>query len=123
MPYQITTTNTFIFDGDETNAGARAFVRDFRMFGMDGVEFGTAAQRAYLKDHRLFSFEGQGHNQDRTRANFTCMFAIEGHPGDPGIYAYVTNYVFDGTPGEQSIVAARETNYFIIDNVSQETPP
>ncbi|QGH74795.1 hypothetical protein MAL1_00024 [Bacteriophage DSS3_MAL1] len=123
MPYQINTTNTFIIDGVERNAGDRVYTRDFRVFGIDGVEIGSAAQRMYLKDHRLFCFEGQGINQDRARAKSTAFFTIEGNPTDPGIHGFSTYFTFDGIAGDQSIVAARETNYFIIDNVSQETPP
>lgn len=123
MPYQINTTCSFVIDGDEMNAGNRVFARDFRTFGIDGAEVGTAANRMYLKDHRLFATEGQGVNQDSIRAKATAVFSIEGHPHDPGIHAFVTNYVFDGIAGDYSIVAARETNCFIIDNVTQETPP
>ncbi|QJA42970.1 hypothetical protein [Phaeobacter phage MD18] len=123
MSFRITTSHSFIIDGDELNAGARAFVRDARMFVMDGTDFGTASDRMFLKDFRLFAIDGQALNHTRPRVNTTGLFAIEGRASDTGLRAFSTLFEISGTPGQQSIVAVRETNFFALENASQETPP
>lgn len=124
MPYQINTTVSFIIDGSELNAGNRMFARDHKFFAIDGVEIGTAAIRQFLRDHRTFAITGMGGvGQDRPGVMQTVTYAVTGRASDDGAYAYPATFEISGTPGNFDVVAPRSTCSFVIDNVTQETPP
>lgn len=123
MPYLIATTNTVIIDGDEMNAGDRAFVKDARAFILDGAETGTAASRMFMKDHKLFTLEGGFASLVAPRVNQHAIFAIEGPPSDNSVHVFPLTFVIDGRPGPTSTVSAQSTSAYIIDTLPQETPP
>lgn len=50
MAVTVTTQSDYIIDGDELNAGERAFVRNTRLYMIDGAEAGTASERQFLRD-------------------------------------------------------------------------
>lgn len=125
MPYQINTTVTFIIDGDELNAGARAMARDQRFLVIDGAEVGTAGLRQFAKDTKAVVITGGPSKKDSPDLAYTSAIAITGIPYAAGVYAYTVGYVIDGisSPHASAPEAARSTNTIIIDDVPQETPP
>jgi hypothetical protein len=122
MTYLIDTTKSFIIDGDEMNAGDRAFAVGTRTYILDGNELGTSSQRMFLKDHRVFVIDGGAAAKVSTRVADVSSFAISGRNNN-GVAAHTMSFVISGRLGLRSLLAMRLASSFVIDNSPQEPAP
>ncbi|AMO44071.1 hypothetical protein vBRpoSV10_12 [Ruegeria phage vB_RpoS-V10] len=124
MPYSVDTLSYFVIDGDETNAGARAFLRDTHMVVIDGAEVGTAGLRQFLKDSRFRIISGGPSKQAYESILYTSMFAITGR-GSIGECSLAQHAVFaiEGNSPAGGPLPVRSTSFFTIEDVPQEAAP
>lgn len=115
MAYQVTTNNAFILDGDELQAGERVFLRDMRLFAVEGEEAGSAAMRMFVRDSRAFSISGGSAARPEQSVTATVFYAIDGSPSGPAIHMAHGPVIIDGVPGNTSINAVRASSAFIIE--------
>ena len=124
MPYQISTTTSFIIDGDETNAGQRVFARHVPTFVIDGLEAGTAANRAFLRVTKFFVIDGGLNAQPDPYVTQASQFMIDGKPvGGHVNFQYDSAFSVEARAGGNTYVGTRAFSTFTIEDVAQEPTP
>jgi hypothetical protein len=113
MAVSLNTNSSFVIDGFETNAGARVFLKNAVFHIIDGADAGSAAERSFLKDHRVFVVDG-GRRLLGAGLLGTTAYVVTGRPPPGSVHLNPMTYVVSGraSPGTVNMPSSA---FFAID--------
>lgn len=116
MSVTVTTQSDYIIDGDELNAGERAFVRNTRLYVLDGAEAGNAGERQFVRDSVVRVINGRvGPTFPGMFVNSNNFHMVQGRAGSSTILLQrMDNFAIDGLC-HPNIIAARFHSAYIVD--------